>query len=89
MTLDPKHVDTALRDLISRLDYDTHKYLECDEDNGEDRYPDLVEEFIGYYKKSEDSVESEDFEEDDEEGGYEPEEDDEEGFGDEDPDYDE
>lgn len=49
MVLDPQRVDKALRELISRLDYDTHKYLECDEDNGEDRYPELVEEFIDYY----------------------------------------
>lgn len=64
MALDPQRVDKALRELISRLDYDTHKYLECDEDNGEDRYPDLTEEFIGYYE----SAEEDDSEEDEEEG---------------------
>jgi hypothetical protein len=60
MALDPKRVDTALRDLISRLDYDTHKYLECDEDNGEDHYPELVEEFIDYYDATESTEGGED-----------------------------
>jgi hypothetical protein len=53
MALDPKRVDKALRELISRVDYDTHKYLECDEDDGADRYPELVEDFIGYYEAAE------------------------------------
>lgn len=55
MALDPKYVDSALRDLISRLDYDLHKYTECDEDEGADRYPELVEEFIGYYEEAEEA----------------------------------
>lgn len=50
MPLDPERVDAALRKLISLLDYDTHKYLECDEDNGEDRYPELVAQFIDSYE---------------------------------------
>jgi hypothetical protein len=50
MSLSPYRVDLALRDLISTLDYDTHKYLECDEDNGEDRYPELVAQFIESYE---------------------------------------
>lgn len=63
MALDPQHVDTALRELISRLDYDTHKYLECDEDNGEDLYPELVEEFIDYYEAAEENEKTEEDEE--------------------------
>lgn len=59
MALDPQRVDKALRELISRLDYDTHKYLECDEDNGEDRYPELVEEFIDYYDSADEDDSSE------------------------------
>lgn len=53
MALDPQSVDKALRELISRLDYDLHKYTECDEDEGADHYPDLAKEFIGYYEAAE------------------------------------
>lgn len=62
MALDPQRVEKALRELISRVDYDTHKYIECDEETGEDGYPDLVEDFIAYYESAE-----EDFSSDEEE----------------------
>ena len=48
--LDHKKVEAALRKIIAQVDYDTHKYIECDEDSGEDRYPDLAAEFIGLYE---------------------------------------
>jgi hypothetical protein len=49
--LDPERVEKALRELISRdVDYDTHKYLECDEDEGKDHYPELADSFIDYYE---------------------------------------
>jgi hypothetical protein len=42
-------VEAALRELISHLDYDLHKYTECDEDEGKDHYPELAADFITYY----------------------------------------
>ncbi|MEQ4566216.1 hypothetical protein [Paenarthrobacter sp. CAP02] len=50
--LDPARVDRALRLLISDIDYDTHKSLENDEETGEDSYPELVQDFIISYEKS-------------------------------------
>lgn len=52
MSLDPERVEAALRELIAHVDYDTHKYIECDEETGEDRYPELVEDFIQYYEEA-------------------------------------
>lgn len=57
--IDPARVEKALRELISRLDYDLHKYTECDEEDGEDHYPELAEEFIEYYEDSENDEDSE------------------------------
>jgi hypothetical protein len=53
MALDPKRVDKAFRKLIRRVDYDTHKYIECDENSGKDRYPELAKDFIEYYEAAE------------------------------------
>lgn len=50
MELNPEHVEEALSRLIADLDYDTHKYLLCDEETGEDRYPELAADFIAEYK---------------------------------------
>ena len=47
--LDGKAVETALRDLISDLDYDLHKQLESDEETGEDAYPPLADAFRYFY----------------------------------------
>jgi hypothetical protein len=52
MSLDPKRVESALRELIAHVDYDTHKYIECDEDEGLDHYPELTEDFIRYYNET-------------------------------------
>ena len=43
--IDVKKVESALRSLISDLDYDMHKYLERDEETGEDHYPEIAENF--------------------------------------------
>lgn len=48
--LDPGSVEEALRRLIAGVDYDAHKYLECDEDEGLDHYPDLAQDFARYYQ---------------------------------------
>ena len=48
--LDPGSVEEALRRLIADVDYDTHKYLECDEDEGLDHYPDLAKKFQRLYQ---------------------------------------
>lgn len=45
VTTKPK-IEQALRNLIADIDYDHHKYLECDELDGIDHYPDLAEQFI-------------------------------------------
>ena len=49
MILDPELVEVALRAVIIEEDYDMHKYLECDEESGENRYPELVDTFIWAY----------------------------------------
>lgn len=50
--LDRPAVDAALRQVVSHIDYDTHKYLECDEDTGADTYPEHVDRFISEYRKA-------------------------------------
>lgn len=50
--LDEGRVDYALRRLIADLDYDIHKYIECDEETGEDNYAYWVEQFIDHYDES-------------------------------------
>ena len=47
--VDASAVESALRHLISDIDYDTHKSIEADEETGEDGYPELTESFIDYY----------------------------------------
>lgn len=39
-------VEAALRAFIASIDYDLHKQLECDEEDGTDRYPALAANFI-------------------------------------------
>lgn len=51
--LNPDRVESALRDLISYVDYDLHKQLESDEETGEDIYPELVQQFIDSYEDAE------------------------------------
>lgn len=50
--LDRPAVDTALRQVVAHIDYDTHKYLECDEQDGKDTYPEHVDRFITEYRKA-------------------------------------
>lgn len=47
--IDAEAVDAALRAVIEELDYDIHKNLECDEEDGEDHYDELVDTFIDKY----------------------------------------
>lgn len=54
--LDPMIVDAVLRGIISDLDYDLHKNLECDEETEIDVYPALVQSFISEYTKLEQSA---------------------------------
>lgn len=49
--VDEARVDYALRRVIERLDYDLHKSLECDEEGGEDTYPEWVDVFVEAYKE--------------------------------------
>jgi hypothetical protein len=44
--IDPQLVETALRSLISDLDYDIHKELDYD-----DSYPGLTRNFMRYYEE--------------------------------------
>lgn len=46
ITTTPSRIEKALRNLIADIDYDHHKYLECDESDGSDHYPALTEQFI-------------------------------------------
>ncbi|QQM45131.1 hypothetical protein [Streptomyces liliifuscus] len=39
VTITAAHLETALRQWMARIDYDTHKNLECGEDTGQDTYP--------------------------------------------------
>ncbi|WP_030962636.1 hypothetical protein [Streptomyces sp. NRRL S-378] len=38
-------VEDALRNFMAHQDYDQHKALECDEETGEDCYPQVAEDF--------------------------------------------
>ena len=53
--LERHRVEKALRSIISDLDYDLHKNIECDEETEEDTYPDLVTEFIQAYEEASES----------------------------------
>lgn len=50
--LDPRRVRAALEFVITGLDYDLHKSIECDEETGEDTYPVFVDNFIDAYNKA-------------------------------------
>lgn len=50
--IDRAAVDHALRQVVSHIDYDTHKYLECDEETGEDVYGEHVDRFVAEYNKA-------------------------------------
>jgi hypothetical protein len=39
VTVTVDHVETALRKWLAMFDYDAHKNVECNEDDGEDHYP--------------------------------------------------
>jgi hypothetical protein len=45
--LTPETLDLFVRALVSHVDYDIHKGYECGEEDGEDRYPELVTEAAG------------------------------------------
>lgn len=42
--LDREKLDLFVRALINHVDYDIHKGYECGEEDGEDHYPELVDE---------------------------------------------
>lgn len=50
--IDANAVETALREVINDLDYDLHKNIECDEETGDDTYPDIANNFIRAYKEA-------------------------------------
>jgi len=45
--IDPERVDRALRRVIALLDYDLHKEMERDEEDG---YPEAVANFVKAYQ---------------------------------------
>jgi hypothetical protein len=49
VSLDPQRVAAALLSIISEIDYDLHKEIECDGETGEDHYPFLAKWFIRLY----------------------------------------
>lgn len=44
--LDPSRLESALRMYVAELDYDIHKGIECDEEDGFDHYSEEVEFFL-------------------------------------------
>jgi hypothetical protein len=50
VVLDPKILDSALRDYVADLDYDIHKGIESGEEDGEDHYAEHVESFTRAYE---------------------------------------
>lgn len=50
--LDRDAVDYALRQVVSHIDCDTHKYLECDEESGADVYGEHVDRFVAKYNEA-------------------------------------
>ncbi|MFF9197310.1 hypothetical protein ACF09L_19090 [Streptomyces sp. NPDC014779] len=50
ITVDVKAVEAALREYLSRLDYDLHKSIERDEETGEDTYDAEAEALFGYIR---------------------------------------
>ena len=46
-------IEETLRSLIAELDYDLHKSLECDEETGEDQYPEWADWFMRAYEENE------------------------------------
>lgn len=50
--LNQARVEKALRGFLAWLDYDLHKYIECDETDGTDHYAEYAREFIRYYKQA-------------------------------------
>lgn len=43
--IEVKKIESALRSLIAELDYDMFKYLEHDEETGEDHFPEIAKSF--------------------------------------------
>ena len=40
VTITVRQLEEALRDWLAQVDYDLHKAMQCDEETGEDTYPD-------------------------------------------------
>jgi hypothetical protein len=41
-----QHVQECLESLIANLDYDLHKGIECGEEDGLNRYPEITADFL-------------------------------------------
>lgn len=50
-SLDIERVESALKSIVSHLDYDLHKNLLVDEETEENSYPELAQDFINLYTK--------------------------------------
>ncbi|MFC3231896.1 hypothetical protein [Streptomyces nitrosporeus] len=48
--LDPARLERTLRAYVAELDYGRHKAIQCDKDDGVDRYPDEVENFLRFWE---------------------------------------
>ncbi|MER5501336.1 hypothetical protein ABT096_29605 [Streptomyces sp. NPDC002561] len=48
--LDPARLERTLRAYVAELDYDIHKGIQCGEDDGVDRYPEEVENFLRFWE---------------------------------------
>jgi hypothetical protein len=48
--LDPELLDPVIREFVDRIDYDVYKRFACNEETGEDTFPELVRVFISIYE---------------------------------------
>lgn len=51
MSMFPERVEKALRHVIATIDYDLHKSIECDEQDGEDHYDEVVALFLEVFER--------------------------------------
>lgn len=50
--LDRARLEKTLRAYVAELDYDKHKFIECSEFDGIDRYPEEVEFFLSLWEEN-------------------------------------
>lgn len=51
VTITVSQLETALRSWLTDVDYDIHKAMQCDEETGEDTYPDEAETVFAHLQR--------------------------------------